>query len=53
MYLVCKKMVSAPVLNMSLTRAFLKADEIGAHATTQSIEIYKKEIEKETGSLKL
>ena len=46
-------MVSGPVLNVSLTRAFLKADEIEAHTPTQGSRFYKKEIEKGTGSLKL
>ena len=53
MYLVCKKVLSGSVLNVSLKREFVKAKEIEAHVLLQNGKFYEKEIEKGTGTLKL
>mgnify|MGYP001179805430 CR=1 FL=1 len=53
MYIVCKKMVSGSVLNVSLKREFVKAKEVDANVLLQNGKFYKKEIEKGQGSLNL
>ena len=53
MYLVCKKVLSGSVLNVSLKREFVNAKEIEAHVLLQNGKFYEKEIEKGTGTLKL
>ena len=53
MYLVCKKVLSGSVLNVSLKREFVKAKEVEAHVLLQNGKFYEKEIEKGTGTLKL
>ncbi|MEE2745115.1 MAG: DUF2796 domain-containing protein [Bdellovibrionota bacterium] len=53
MYIVCKKMVSGSVLNVSLKREFVKAKEVDANVLLQSGKFYKKEIEKGQGTLAL
>ena len=53
MYLVCKKVLSGSVLNVSLKREFVKAKEIEAHVLLQNGKFYEKEIEKGSGTLKL
>ncbi|MEE2744920.1 MAG: DUF2796 domain-containing protein [Bdellovibrionota bacterium] len=53
MYIVCEKMVSGPVLNVSLNKGLLRTGEVEAHVLLQNGKFYKKDIEKGTGSLKL
>ena len=53
MYIVCEKMVSGSVLNLSLNKGLLRTGEVEAHVLLQNGKFYKKDIEKGTGSLKL